>query len=287
MEPATREAVTTFWQIAAFLGNSIAFLLIGFEANIITFPQSILIIAAAFLAVTAARAATVYPILAFFRKISGKMSTVWSNIAMLRRRQRSTIHSPRSHNHHVGSYFPNRFAHDRHDGFGVAFVSIMVQVPLLFRYAEEKYPKTRCLWRTDVDEQFELITSHMEEVRKLKSEGKISNEEFTKRIEASKKQLDELINKSPATINTQKIIRTRASALYGSFQKDQNAKNKKKAKKRKISRKSRTVITDIVENQNINHAADRKTSNRPRNFLSSLKSRKTVAHPRICLTVAV
>ena len=46
MEPATREAVTIFWQIAAFLGNSVAFLLIGFQANIITtFPQSIFLMA--------------------------------------------------------------------------------------------------------------------------------------------------------------------------------------------------------------------------------------------------
>ena len=75
MEPATREAVTIFWQIAAFLGNSVAFLLIGFQANIITtFPQSIVIIIAAFAAVTIARAATVYPIFRLFRKITGKMT---------------------------------------------------------------------------------------------------------------------------------------------------------------------------------------------------------------------
>ncbi len=83
MEPATREAVEIFWQIAAFIGNSVAFLLIGFEANIVTFPQSVLLILAAFLAVTASRAFTVYPILAFYRKISGKMTGVWSNVAML------------------------------------------------------------------------------------------------------------------------------------------------------------------------------------------------------------
>ena len=61
MEPASREAVTTFWQIAAFLGNSIAFLIIGFETNIITLSQSVLIIAVAYAAVTIARAATSLP----------------------------------------------------------------------------------------------------------------------------------------------------------------------------------------------------------------------------------
>ena len=83
MEPATREAVKIFWQIAAFIGNSVAFLLIGFQANIIGFPESILFILVAFAAVVVSRAATVYPILSFFRKISGKMTTFWSNVAML------------------------------------------------------------------------------------------------------------------------------------------------------------------------------------------------------------
>ena len=52
MEPESKEAVTTFWQIAAFLGNSIAFLIIGFETNIITLSQSVLLIVVAYVAVT-------------------------------------------------------------------------------------------------------------------------------------------------------------------------------------------------------------------------------------------
>ncbi len=83
MEPASKEAVTTFWQIAAFLGNSIAFTIIGFETNLITLSQSVLIIIAAYAAVTIARAATVYPILTVFNKFGDKISTVWRNIAML------------------------------------------------------------------------------------------------------------------------------------------------------------------------------------------------------------
>ena len=33
--PEAKEAVLNFWQIAAFIGNSVAFLLIGFETNIV------------------------------------------------------------------------------------------------------------------------------------------------------------------------------------------------------------------------------------------------------------
>jgi hypothetical protein len=101
-------------------------------------------------------------------------------------------------------------------------------VPLLFRYVRKKIPQTGTVSETEIDEQFELIASHMEEVRKLKSEDKISNEEFTKRIEENKKKLDELIATSPITVETRKIIRARASALYNSFPKMPKRKTKDK-----------------------------------------------------------
>jgi hypothetical protein len=107
------------------------------------------------------------------------------------------------------------------------------QVPLLFRYVRKKIPQTEAASETEIDEQFELIASHMEEVRKLKSEGKISNEEFTKRIEENKNKLDELIATSPITVETRKIIRARASALYSSFPKRPKRKTKDKNKEAK------------------------------------------------------
>jgi hypothetical protein len=70
----------------------------------------------------------------------------------------------------------------------------------------------------------------MEELRKIKSEGKISNEEFTKRIEENKKKLDKLIATSPVTVETRKIILARASALYNSFPKMPKRKTKDKNK---------------------------------------------------------
>jgi CPA1 family monovalent cation:H+ antiporter len=66
MGSATRNTIKTFWEVVAFLANYIAFLFIGFQTNLLTLSESIGLIAVAFLAVTIARAATVYPILAFF-----------------------------------------------------------------------------------------------------------------------------------------------------------------------------------------------------------------------------
>ena len=230
MEPASKEAVTAFWQIAAFLGNSIAFLIIGFETNIITLSQSILIIGAAYAAVTIARAATVYPILAVFNKFGDKISTVWSNVAMLggvRGALSIALVATITTSAVISKGDINTI---NTMVLGVAFISIVFQVPLLFRYVRKKIPQTDASSETEIDEQFELIASHMEEVRKLKAEGKISNEEFTRRIEENKEKLDELIETSPITVETRKIIIARASALYNSFPKIPKRKTKNKTK---------------------------------------------------------
>jgi CPA1 family monovalent cation:H+ antiporter len=226
MEPATREAVAIFWQIAAFIGNSVAFLLIGFEANIITFPESILIILAAFAAVTAARAATVYPILAFYRKISGKMTTLWSNIAMLGG-VRGALSIALAATITTSAVISETDLHTINTMvFGVAFLSIMVQVPLLLRYTKREMPESEAFKETELDEQFARITSDIEAVQRLGSEGKISSSEFTERLEESKKELERLIATSRVTLQTRKIIRARASILFPRLPKASKRKRK-------------------------------------------------------------
>ena len=236
MEPATREAVKIFWQIAAFLGNSVAFLLIGFQANIITnFPQSIEIIAAAFLAVTAARAATVYPIFAVFRKIGGKMSRVWANIAMLGgvRGALSIALAATITTSAVISQTDLRTINTM--VFGVAFISIMVQVPLLLRYVRRQMPDSEAFKETELDDQFAQISSSIEEVHRLKSEGKISDQEFSKRLEESRIEIEKLMTKSHATLETRKIIQARASILFPFLQWRSKRRQKKEEKSKESS----------------------------------------------------
>jgi hypothetical protein len=57
----------------------------------------------------------------------------------------------------------------------------------------------------------------IEDLRKLKAEGKISNEEFVQQIEENKRRLDKLLAESPVTLQTRKLIRVRVSAFYGSI----------------------------------------------------------------------
>jgi CPA1 family monovalent cation:H+ antiporter len=231
MEPATREAVTTFWAIAAFLGNTVAFLIIGFQTNIITLSQSIFLIVVAFAAVTLARAATVYPILGAFDKFGTKISVVWRNIAMLGgvRGALSIALAATITTSAVISFGDIQTINTM--VLGVAFISIVIQVPLLIRYVRKQMPQAEAISEAEIDEQFELMAAHIEELKKLNLEGKISNEEFTESIEVAKKKLDELIAKSPVTVQTKKIIRARASAVYASLPKIPKRKTKAKAKK--------------------------------------------------------
>ena len=229
MEPATREAVQIFWQIAAFIGNSVAFLLIGFQANIISFPQSILLVLVAYGAVLVSRAATVYPMLAFFRKISGKMSTAWSNIAMLGGVRgalsialaatiTTSVVISQTDLHTISTMV-----------FGVAFISIMVQVPLLFRYAKRKMIESEVFKKTELDDRFTQIFSAIEEVHRLKSEGKISEAEFAEKLEDSKIELEGLIAKSHVSLETKQILRARAASLLPSFPMRSKRKQKSEA----------------------------------------------------------
>lgn len=234
MEPATREAVTLFWQLAAFLGNSVAFLLIGFQANIITtFPQSIVIIVAAFVAVTAARAATVYPIFAFFRKITGKMSLIWANIAMLGG-VRGALSIALAATITTSAVISQTDLHTINTMvFGVAFISIMVQVPILLRYVKNKMPNSEAFEKTELDDQFAQISFSIEEVHRLRSEGKISDKEFTERLEESKMELEKLMTKSHASLKTRKIIQARTSILFPSLQKLSRRKKNNEAADKK------------------------------------------------------
>lgn len=139
MAASSREVVTTFWEIAAFVGNSIAFLLIGFETNVVFLEQSALLVIVAYGAVTAARAASVYPILGFFSQLGQKIPITWSNTAMLGGvRGALSIALVASL---AGSVLMSESDIQTITTMvvGVAFLSIVVQAPLLSRYIKKKF----------------------------------------------------------------------------------------------------------------------------------------------------
>lgn len=137
--PEAKEAVLNFWQIAAFLGNSVAFLLIGFETNLIVISRYSLFILLAYVSVTLARAASVYPILAIFNQLGERIPVVWSNVAMIggmRGALSIALAASLSASAVVTGYEVNVVTSMV---LGVAFLSIVIQVPLLSQFIRKKF----------------------------------------------------------------------------------------------------------------------------------------------------
>ena len=101
--------------------------------------------------------------------------------------------------------------------FGVAFISIMVQVPLLFRYVGKKMGKFEVATDKELNRNFEEIQAAIIEVNQLKAEGKITHQEATERVDKLKQELNQLLSKSAASLQTKDIIQARTSALLDSL----------------------------------------------------------------------
>lgn len=220
MDESERETVKRFWQVIAFIGNTVAFLLIGFQANLFTLPNSIVLILAAFIAVTLGRIATVYPILAFFKKTLGEKNIkVWSRVAMLGGVRgavsivlatsiTATVMLSESDVTLISTMV-----------FGVAFISIMIQVPMLLRYVQNNLAQTDEEHSNELNMDFETVQDQITEVNRLKVAGKISAEDYDRRIAEIKCELDEIICNSGASLPTKKIVQNRASTIFATLPK--------------------------------------------------------------------
>jgi len=87
-------------------------------------------------------------------------------------------------------------------------------------------PDSEAFRETELDEQFAQISKSIEEAHKLKSESKISDQEFSDRLEESRIDIEQLMTKSHATLATRKIIQARASILFPFLQKRSKRKQK-------------------------------------------------------------
>lgn len=134
-----KETIEGFWQIAAFFGNSVAFLLIGFETNLVALSESFFLILTAYMAMTIARAASVYPILAILNQVGERIPVSWSNVAMLggvRGALSIALAASLGASTLVSGEDVNTITSMV---LGVAFLSIVIQTPLLSRYIRRKF----------------------------------------------------------------------------------------------------------------------------------------------------
>ncbi|MCL5412186.1 MAG: cation:proton antiporter [Candidatus Marsarchaeota archaeon] len=136
-----RSSIVSFWEIAAFLGNAVAFLLIGFETNLALFLQAAALIPIAYAATIIARAATVYPTLAIFNQLDRRMPFSWSNIATLGGVRGALSIALLATLATSGAVNGKDFGTITTMVLGVVFLSMVIQVPLMLSYAARLFGK--------------------------------------------------------------------------------------------------------------------------------------------------
>jgi monovalent cation:H+ antiporter, CPA1 family len=221
MVQKARGTVRSFWQIIAFVANSVAFLFIGLSTDVTQLAAGAVAIGVAFLAVSIARAASVYPILGIFSIAGSKIPRSWRNVTMLGGmkgalsivllasipssvEQRSTITTM---------------------VLGVAFLSITLQGSVLFRYADSKFPRSQKSAKTEADAKLSTTLAELEELRRNREKGKIPEDEFAFWMSQREKELAQLVEEMKVTSQTTKVLRSRWKGFVSLF--------KRKRKKRK------------------------------------------------------
>jgi CPA1 family monovalent cation:H+ antiporter len=129
------ETVRSFWNVLAFIANTVAFLFIGLSTNLFTLLGSFVPIVIAYVIVMAARYSSVMTILGFGRLVGSKFERKWLNVATLggMRGALSIVlvaSIPRSVS---GQGLIASMT------LGVAFISIVIQGPLLMRYTSRNF----------------------------------------------------------------------------------------------------------------------------------------------------
>jgi CPA1 family monovalent cation:H+ antiporter len=217
----SRGAVKSFWQIIAFVANSVAFLFIGLSTDVTQLAAGALAIGVAFLAVSIARAASVYPILGVFSTAGLRIPRSWKNVAMLggMKGALSIV---------LLASIPSSVA--QRDTIttmvlGVAFLSITLQGSLLFRYTDAKFPRSRKPTKNETDARLSATLAELEELRKLKAEGSIPEDEFAFWMGEREKELAQLVEDMKVTNQTTKVLKSRWRGLRSLLRR----KRKKKA----------------------------------------------------------
>jgi len=217
----SRGTVKSFWQIIAFVANSVAFLFIGLSTDVSQLANGAVAIGVAFLAVSLARAASVYPILGVFSRAKSKIPSSWRNVAMLGGMKGAlsivllaSIPSSVEQRDTITTMV-----------LGVAFLSITLQGSLLYRYADAKFPRSQRSAKTEADAKLTATLAELEELHRMKERGEITEDDFAARMSQKEKELAQLVEDMKMANQTAKVLRSRWRGLVSIFRR----KGKKKA----------------------------------------------------------
>jgi len=200
---SARSSVVAFWSLAAFVANSVAFLFIGLSTDIYRLYGSLPEILVAYLAVTLARAAAVYPILAIFDNFGLKTPFKWKNVAMLggmRGAISTALIASLPSNLPDGELIASMV-------LGVAFISIMLQGPLLSRYIKGRFKEEMKQERGRIEAMLTATILDIKEIQDLKSSQAENQEELIQRLEADKEKLEEVVTSLKEEMSQEKEIK--------------------------------------------------------------------------------
>ena len=127
-----------FWEMIAFFANSVAFLYLGLNMDILNMGSKLPLIAMAFVAVLAARAASTYPILSATHMFAQeKWPSSWRNVVMIGGMRGALSVAL------VATLPESDFKEIlKTITFGVVLASLIVQYPILTRYIKKAFPET-------------------------------------------------------------------------------------------------------------------------------------------------
>ena len=186
---SARSSVVSFWSLAAFVANSVAFLFIGLSTDIYRIYSSFSAILIAYFAVTLARMAAVYPILAIFDNFGLKTPLKWKNVAMLGGMRGAisialvaTLPSSLPDSELIASMV-----------LGVAFISIMLQGPMLSRYIKGRFKEEMKQEKGRIEAMLASTILDIREIQNMKGISVENQEELIQRLEADKEKLEEVV----------------------------------------------------------------------------------------------
>ena len=135
MSKNVRAFAFTFWEMTAFFASSAAFLYLGISMNIVDVGEHLPIIALSFVAVLAARAAAIYPMLAATTRFIGEnIPMTWRHVIMLGG-MRGAISVAL-----VASLPPSNFKSILQTlTFGVVLLSLVIQYIALSKYVKKVF----------------------------------------------------------------------------------------------------------------------------------------------------
>ena len=216
VRPLSREHVKIFWGVIAFIANSVAFLFIGFNVKLEIFASSLLLIVAAFLVVFAARFTSVYSVLSIFGRGSEK-SRRWKNVAVLGGMRGALSVALVLAITQTASLSLDAVTTLRTLTLGVVFLSLVIQSPTLAGYIRRHFKEEQQGEFVEPNIRLYEILRAIEELHKLRQDGKMSEVEFVERLQDERDRLAHLLSEINISLKTGDIVRSRAKDLYSSI----------------------------------------------------------------------